>query len=136
MEKTLAFIKPEAVCNNNSGKIIDSIENAGFQVAALKMVRLSVEQAQKFYEIHKEKAFFDDLVNNISCGSIIAMVLAKENAVEDFRKLIKNPAAAEEGTLRKLYGESIEKNGIHGADSIENANTEIGFFFNKLEIIE
>lgn len=138
MEKTLAFIKPEAVCDNNSGKIINDIENAGFQISALKMVRLSVEQAQKFYEIHKEKAFFDDLVNNISCGSIIAMVLTKENAVEDFRKIMgaANPAAAEEGTLRKLYGESIEKNGIHGADSLENANTEIGFFFNKLEIID
>lgn len=129
------MIKPDAFEANNSGAIIKIIEEAGFSIKAAKLTRLSAERAGQFYEVHKERPFYNDLVSYMSSGPIIAMVLDKTNAVEDFRKLIgaTNPAEAADGTIRKLFAKSIEANAIHGSDSDENAEIEAGFFFSKLE---
>ena len=133
--KTFTMIKPDAFEANNSGAIIKIIEEAGFSIKAAKLTRLSAERAGQFYEVHKERPFYNDLVSYMSSGPIIAMVLDKTNAVEDFRKLIgaTNPAEAADGTIRKLFAKSIEANAIHGSDSDENAEIEAGFFFSKLE---
>ena len=130
------MIKPDAFCAGKTGAIIKMIEEAGFIIKAAKLYRFSKEDAGKFYEIHKERPFFNDLINYISSGSIVAMVLEKDHAVEDFRKLIgaTDPAKAEEGTIRKLFAQSIEANAIHGSDSNENAKIEADFFFSQLEI--
>ena len=136
MEKTLSMIKPEAVGRGLSGKIIAAIEESGLKVVAQKMLRLSREQAARFYAVHQNKAFFDELIENITAGPVIVQVLAGENAIEEYRRLMGNPAAAEEGTLRRLYGVSIEKNAVHGSDGPETAEREIAFFFNRLEILE
>ena len=129
------MIKPDAFEANYSGAIIKIIEEAGFQIKAAKLTKLSTERAGQFYEIHKERPFYDNLINYMSSGPIVAMVLEKENAVEDFRRLIgaTNPAEAAEGTIRKLFATSIEANAIHGSDSDENAEIEAGFFFSKTE---
>ena len=133
--KTFTMIKPDAFEANNSGAIIKIIEQAGFSIKAAKLTRLSAERAGQFYEVHKERPFYNDLVSYMSSGPIIAMVLEKENAVEDFRKLIgaTNPAEAEEGTIRNLFAKSIAANAIHGSDSDENAEIETSFFFSRLE---
>ncbi len=138
MEKTLSMIKPEAVSRGLSGKIISGIEENGLKIIAQKMLRLSCEQAARFYAVHQNKAFFEELVENITAGPVIVQVLSGENAIEAYRRLMgnTNPAAADEGTLRRLYGVSIEKNGVHGSDSPETAEREIAFFFNQLEILE
>ncbi len=130
------MIKPDAFSDGNSGSIIKMIEEAGFQLKAMKLTRLSERKASQFYAIHKERPFFNDLVKYMSSGPIIAIVLEKGNAVEDFRKLIgaTNPADAAEGTIRKLFAKSIEANAIHGSDSDENAKIESSFFFSNLEI--
>ncbi|MCS7029083.1 MAG: nucleoside-diphosphate kinase [Bacteroidia bacterium] len=135
--RTLSIIKPDAVSAGNAGKIIDEILQAGFKIVAMKLVRLSTEQAAKFYEVHKERPFYKDLVNFMSSGPIIPMILEKENAVADFRKLIgaTNPAQAEEGTIRKKYATNVERNAIHGSDSDENALIESRFFFASIEEI-
>jgi nucleoside-diphosphate kinase len=135
--KTLAIIKPDAVANGYVGKIIDHIINARFQIKAIKQVRLSPTQAGHFYLVHKERPFYNDLVNFMCSGPVIPMLLEKENAVEDFRKLIgaTDPSKAEEGTIRKLYARSIEANAIHGSDSDENASIEAAFFFCTLETL-
>ena len=132
---TFTMIKPDAFEENNSGAIIKIIEEAGFSIKAAKLTRLSAERAGQFYEVHKERPFYNDLINYMSSGPIIAMVLEKDNAVEDFRRLIgaTNPADAEEGTVRKLFAKSIEANAIHGSDSDENAEIEACFFFSKTE---
>lgn len=132
---TYSMIKPDALVDGFSGKILAQIEGAGFKIKALKMTRLSPEKAGEFYAIHRERPFFEDLKRVMSAGPIIAMVLEKENAVADFRKLIgaTNPANAEEGTIRKLYARSLESNAIHGSDSDENAQIESSFFFSVLE---
>ncbi len=132
---TYTMIKPDAVAGGHAGAILKQIEDAGFEIVALKMTRLSMEQAAQFYEIHTGKPFFEILVNFMSSGKIIAAVLKKENAVTDFRTLIgnTNPAKAEEGTVRKLYARSTENNAIHGSDSDENALIEAGFFFSNFE---
>lgn len=129
--RTLTIIKPDAVSAGNAGNIINDIIKAGFRIVAMKLVRLTPEQAGKFYEVHKERPFYKDLVAFMSSGPIIPMILEKENAVADFRKLIgaTNPANAEEGTIRKKYATDVEKNAIHGSDSDENANIESRFFF-------
>lgn len=129
------MIKPDAFAAGNSGAIIKMIEEAGFKINAMKLTRLSAEKAGQFYEVHKERPFYKDLVNYMSSGAIIAMILEKDNAVEDFRKLIgaTNPAEAAEGTIRKLFAKSIEANAIHGSDSDENAAIEGSFFFSNLE---
>ncbi len=133
---TLTIIKPDATAKGFSGKIIDHIIGAGFKVKAMKMVYLDQRTAGGFYEVHKERPFFNDLVAFMTSGPCIPMVLEKDNAVVDFRKLIgaTNPAQAEKGTIRKLYAESIEKNAIHGSDSDENALREAHYFFSDLEI--
>ena len=133
---TLTIIKPDATAKGFSGKIIDHILEAGFKVKAMKMVYLDQRTAGGFYEVHKERPFFNDLVAFMTSGPCIPMVLEKANAVTDFRTLIgaTNPEQAEDGTIRKLYAESIEKNAIHGSDSDENALREAHYFFSDLEI--
>lgn len=132
---TFTMIKPDAFEAGNSGAIIKIIEEAGFTIKGAKLTKLSAERAGQFYEIHKERPFYNDLVAYMSSGPIIAMVLEKDNAVEDFRKLIgaTNPAEAAEGTIRKLFAKSIEANAVHGSDSDENAAIEAGFFFSRTE---
>ncbi|HLP34000.1 MAG TPA: nucleoside-diphosphate kinase [Bacteroidia bacterium] len=132
---TFTMIKPDAVANGHIGKILDKITEAGFSIVAMKYTRLSEETAGKFYDIHRERPFFKDLVGFMSSGPIVAAVLQKDNAVEDFRKLIgaTDPKKAEPGTIRNLFAESIEANAVHGSDSDENAAIEAGFFFNQFE---
>jgi nucleoside-diphosphate kinase len=132
---TFTMIKPDAVAAGNAGAILQQIEEAGFEIVALKMIRLSIEQAGQFYDIHSDKPFYDFLVNFMSSGKIVAAVLKKNDAVTGFRTLIgnTNPAKAEEGTIRKLYAQSIEHNAIHGSDSDENALIEASFFFSNFE---
>jgi nucleoside-diphosphate kinase len=129
--KTFTMIKPDAFAAGNSGNIIAMIEKAGFRIVAAKVTKLTAETAGKFYEVHKERPFYADLCKYMSSGTIIAVILEKENAVADFRKLIgaTNPANAEDGTIRKLYAKSIEANAVHGSDSDENAAIEGSFFF-------
>lgn len=134
---TLTMVKPDAVSKNYTGKIIDKILQGGFSIKAMKLLHLSKQQAQQFYLVHKDRPFYDDLTDFMSSGPIVAAILEKDNAVEDFRKLIgaTNPAEAEEGTIRKLFAESIQNNAVHGSDSDENARIEAGFFFSELERI-
>jgi nucleoside-diphosphate kinase len=123
------------VANGHTGKIIDQIIEAGFTIRAMKYTKLSVETAGAFYNIHKERPFFGDLVSFMTSGTIVAAVLEKENAVADFRTLIgaTDPKKAEEGTIRNRFAESIEANAVHGSDSDENAANEASFFFNMFE---
>ena len=134
--RTFTMIKPDAVSDGFSGPIIQQIEEAGFKIIALKKVKLSPEEASKFYEIHKERPFFQSLCDYMSSNDIIPMVLEKENAMEDFRTLIgaTNPANAAEGTIRQRFAKSIEANAIHGSDSDENAALEAAFFFSEKEL--
>ena len=129
------MIKPDAVGANNTGAIMKMIEEAGFRIIAMKKTRLSGERAGQFYAIHKERPFFKDLCEYMSSGEIIPMILEKDNAVEDFRKLIgaTDPKKAAPGTIRNLFAKSIEANAIHGSDSDENAAIEGNFFFSALE---
>ncbi|WP_185866174.1 nucleoside-diphosphate kinase [Blattabacterium cuenoti] len=133
---TLSIIKPDAVKKGQSISILSRIVFAGFQIIALKMTELSKKSAIRFYEEHKEKYFFDSLVEFMSSGPIISFILEKENAVRDFRILIgnTNPINAEKGTIRNLYATSLEKNAIHGSDSEKNAFKECQFFFSSREI--
>jgi nucleoside-diphosphate kinase len=123
------------VANGHTGKIIDQIIEAGFTIRAMKYTKLSVETAGAFYNVHKERPFFGDLVSFMTSGTIVAAVLEKENAVADFRTLIgaTDPKKAEEGTIRNRFAESIEANAVHGSDSDENAANEASFFFNMFE---
>lgn len=129
--RTFTMIKPDAVQDNHIGAITQMIEEGGFRVVAMKKTLLTPERAGKFYEVHQERPFYADLVKYMSSGPIVAMILEKENAVVDFRKLIgaTNPAQAEEGTIRKKYAKSMEANAVHGSDSDENARIEGDFFF-------
>lgn len=133
---TFTMIKPDAVSAGHSGKIIDMIIGAGFKVKAMKLTKLSTEKAEEFYAIHKEKGFFGDLIKFMTEGPIVAAVLEKDNAVEDFRTLIgaTNPANAADGTVRKLFATNIERNAIHGSDSDENAKIESFFHFAGVEM--
>jgi nucleoside-diphosphate kinase len=134
-KRTFTMIKPDAVSAGNSGAITKMIEEAGFKIIAIKKTKLSPELAGKFYEIHKERSFYGELCAYMSSGAIIPMILEKDNAVEDFRKLIgaTDPKKAEKGTIRNLFATSIEANAIHGSDSDENAAIEGNFFFSHLE---
>ncbi len=136
--KTLAILKPDCVRKNLIGQVITKINEAGFKIKAINMVRLTDESAGGFYEIHKERPFFNDLLTYMTSGPVVPIALEKENAVEDFRKLIgaTNPENAEEGTIRKMYAESIEQNIVHGSDSDENAAIEISHFFSRKELLE
>ncbi|MFZ9694853.1 MAG: nucleoside-diphosphate kinase [Chitinophagaceae bacterium] len=133
--KTFTMIKPDAFRNGHSGAILDRIIKEGFKIKALKMLKLSKEKAGEFYAVHKERPFYGELVDFMSSGPIIAAILEKENAVEDFRKLIgaTNPANAEEGTIRKMFATSVGENAVHGSDSDENAAIEGSFMFSGLE---
>ncbi len=133
--RTFTMIKPDATKNGSTGGILQMINEAGFRIVAMKMIHLNSEKAGAFYEVHKERPFYGELVEFMSRGPITAAILEKENAVEDFRKLIgaTNPAQAEEGTIRKKYATSIGENAVHGSDSDENAKIEGDFFFSMLE---
>ena len=133
--RTFTMIKPDAFKNGHSGAIIDRIIKEGFKIKAMKMLKLSPEKAGEFYAVHRERPFFGELVEFMSSGPIVAAILEKENAVEDFRKLIgaTNPANAEPGTIRKLYAASVGENAIHGSDSDANAKIEGDFMFSGLE---
>jgi nucleoside-diphosphate kinase len=133
--RTFTMIKPDAFGVGNAGAILKMIEEAGFKLVAAKVTHLSKGDAEKFYEVHKERPFYNDLTSYMSGGPIMAAILEKENAVADFRKLIgaTNPTEAEEGTIRKIYATSIEANAVHGSDSDENAAIEGSFFFSKRE---
>lgn len=133
--RTFSMIKPDAVQAGNIGAILAMIEKAGFRIVAMRMTKLSKARAGQFYEVHKERPFYDDLCTYMSSGHIVALILEKENAVADFRKLIgaTDPAKAEEGTIRKMFAKSIEANAVHGSDSDENAAIEGNFFFSKMQ---
>jgi len=133
--RTFTMIKPDAFKKGHSGAILDRIIKEGFGIKALKMLNLSKEKAGEFYAIHRERPFYGELVEFMSSGPIIAAILEKDNAVESFRKLIgaTNPAAADEGTIRKLFASSVGENAIHGSDSDANAAIESAFFFSGLE---
>ncbi len=132
---TFTMIKPTAFKNNHTGAILKMINEAGFIIKAMKLTKLTPELAGEFYAIHKERPFYDSLVEFMSSGSIVAALLEKENAVEDYRTLIgaTNPENAAEGTVRKLYATNLQQNAVHGSDSDENANLEADFFFSKTE---
>ncbi len=136
MAITFSMIKPDAYADGHSGAIFQMIEKAGFKIKALKLTYLSEEVAGKFYEVHKERPFYNDLKKYMSKGPIMAFVIEKNDAVADYRKLIgaTNPAQAEEGTIRKLFAKSLEANAVHGSDSDENALLEASFFFAKTEM--
>jgi nucleoside-diphosphate kinase len=136
--RTFTMIKPDAIENGHMGAIINHIIKAGFKIVALKYTRLTKEEAGKFYEIHKERPFYGELVAYMSSGPIVAAILEKDNAVEEFRKAIgaTDPTKADEGTIRKLYAKSIAANAVHGSDSDENAQIEGSFYFSKREICE
>jgi nucleoside-diphosphate kinase len=134
--RTFTMLKPDAIENGYMGKIIDMIIGAGFEIKALKYTKLSVEQAKEFYAVHAERPFYGELVEYMSSGPIVAAILEKDNAVEDFRKLIgsTDPAEAAEGTIRKAYAENKGRNAVHGSDSDENAEIEGKFHFAANEV--
>lgn len=135
--RTFTMIKPDAMKNGHAGAILDRIIKEGFRIVALKQTRLSEEKAGEFYDIHRSRPFFGELVSFMSSGPIIAAILEKDNAVADFRKLIgaTDPSKADAGTIRKLFAASVGENAVHGSDSDENAKIEGDFFFSGLERI-
>jgi nucleoside-diphosphate kinase len=136
-ERTLAILKPDCVRKQLVGTVIERIEEAGFTIRALKMVQLTETQAEGFYTVHRERPFFDELVAFMTSGPCIPLVLAKENAVADFRALIgaTDPADAEEGTVRSDFADSVEQNIVHGSDSVANGKKEVAFFFSESDLI-
>lgn len=136
LEKTLCIIKPDAVKKQVIGEIIARLSGAGFKILGFKYLKLTESQAKAFYEIHKERPFYADLVAYMTSGPVVPVALEKENAVEDYRTLIgsTDPLKADEGTIRKLYGTSIEANAVHGSDSAENGIKEVAFFFSRAEL--
>ena len=137
MQMTLAILKPDSVEAGNAGNILALLEREGFKIRGIKMLRLSQTQAQAFYEVHKERPFYGSLVEFMTSGPVIPVALEREDAVSHLRKTMgaTDVAKAEEGTVRKLYGTSIERNAIHGSDSPENAAIELSFFFSRAELI-
>ena len=133
--RTFTMIKPDATGKGHTGAILDQMIKAGFSIKAMKWIKLSADQAGAFYEVHKARPFYGELVEFMSSGPIVAAILEKENAVTDFRKLIgaTDPAKADEGTIRKLFAASVGENAVHGSDSDENAEIEGNFFFSALE---
>ncbi len=138
IQKTLSIIKPDAMKLKYSGKIIDFIEDKGFTIIAQKKIVLTKSQAQSFYTVHKDRPFFNELVDFMISGPILVQIIEAQNAVSFYREIMgsTNPDEAEEGTIRKLYGTDIQCNAVHGSDSMENANIETSFFFSKLETIK
>lgn len=137
MEYTFSIIKPDAVARNLTGKINTKFEDAGLKIVAQKMVQLTLKQAEEFYAVHKERPFFNSLVEFMISGPVVLQVLKGENAVAKNREIMgaTNPAEADEGTIRKEFAESIEANSVHGSDSLENAKIEIAYFFAGSELI-
>ncbi len=137
MNTTLTIIKPDAVAAGNAGNILSHLEREGFEILALKRMMLTKEQAQGFYAVHRERPFYDSLVEFMTSGPVIPAVLRGQDAVPALRKVMgaTNPEDADDGTIRKLYASSIEKNAIHGSDSAENAEIEKQFFFSRAELI-
>jgi nucleoside-diphosphate kinase len=133
--RTFTMLKPDAVANGYIGGILKMINEAGFRIVAMKYTQLTKDAAGKFYEVHKERPFYGELVDYMSSGPIVAAILEKDNAVADFRTLIgaTDPSKADEGTIRKIYAKSIAANAVHGSDSDENAQIEGDFYFSKLE---
>jgi nucleoside-diphosphate kinase len=138
MEKTFSILKPDTVSARKAGSVLNEIEKAGFRICAMKMLHLTPAQAQGFYYVHKERPFFGSLVKFMTEGPVIVMALEADNAIEKLRKLMgaTDPAKAEPGTIRKQFGANIERNAIHGSDGPETAAFEIGYFFNRLEILD
>ncbi|MBD3275535.1 MAG: nucleoside-diphosphate kinase [Candidatus Marinimicrobia bacterium] len=138
MARTLAIIKPDAIRNKYQGKIIDHLLDKGLKIVAAELTELTTRDAEKFYEVHKEKPFYRELVEFMTSGPCMPMVLEHENAVSYFREVIgaTNPEEADEGTVRKLYAESLQNNAIHGSDSPENARKEISFFFSDRDMVQ
>ena len=138
IENTLSIIKPDATKRNLTGAINAKLEQAGLKIIAQKRLQLSKQMAQKFYEIHKDRPFYNDLVDFMISGPVVVQVLAGENAVKLNREVMgaTNPSEAKEGTIRKEFAVSIEANSVHGSDSLENAKNEISFFFSGIEIVE
>jgi len=136
VEKTLSIIKPDGVRQRDAGKILARIEEAGFKILGLRMIHMTKAHAEGFYAVHRERAFFGSLTDFMSSGPCIVMVLEKESAIEDLRKLMgaTDPAKADEGTIRKEFASSVEANVIHGSDSTESAGIEIPYFFTSLQI--
>jgi nucleoside-diphosphate kinase len=134
-DQTLTIIKPMAVKNNCIGKILNMITGDGFRISAMKMMQLTKEQAQDFYAVHRERPFYNDLVTFMTSGPVVVARLVKDNAVEEYRKLIgaTNPKEADKGTIRELCGSDIQMNAVHGSDSNENAAQEVDFFFSEVE---
>lgn len=132
---TFTMIKPNAVAKGYSGAIMNQIIMGGFRIVAMKMVLLSKAEAEEFYAVHKERPFYGELVSFMSSGPIFAAILEKENAIADYRTLIgnTNPESAEDGTIRKMFAESVQANAVHGSDSDENAAIEADFFFSRIE---
>lgn len=137
IEQTLSIIKPDATRRNLTGKINAKIEEAGLKIVAQKRLQLTKQQAEAFYAVHKERAFFGELVEFMISGPVIVQILEGENAVATYREVMgaTNPANAAEGTIRREFAESIEANSVHGSDSLENAAIESAFFFSKIEIV-
>jgi nucleoside-diphosphate kinase len=137
LERTLSIIKPNAVEKNLSGAILKMIQDAGLKTLAMKMIKLTKEQAEGFYAVHKARPFFNDLTTFMASGPVVVIALEGENAIQRYRDLMgaTNPANAAEGTIRKAYGEDVEKNSVHGSDAPETAAVEIAYFFNQLEIV-
>jgi nucleoside-diphosphate kinase len=137
METTLTILKPDSVAAGNAGNIIAHLQKEGFEIRGIKMLRLSVAQAQAFYEVHKERPFYGSLVEFMTGGPVMPIALARENAVAYLREVMgaTDVAKAAPGTIRNLYGTSIEANAIHGSDSAENAQIETAFFFSRAELI-
>jgi nucleoside-diphosphate kinase len=135
--RTFTMLKPDTVESNNIGNVTQMITDAGFVIKAMKLTQLSKDQAKEFYSVHKERPFYGELVEYMTSGPIVAAVLEKDNAVEDFRNLIgsTDPSEAEEGTIRKKYAESKGRNAVHGSDSDENAQIEAAFHFNKEDLV-
>ena len=137
IERTLSIIKPDATKRNITGSINMIIEKSGLKIIAQKRIKLNKEQAEKFYSIHKDKSFFNDLIDYMTSEPVIVQVLSGDNAVENYRKVMgaTNPENAEEGTIRKLHALNVQENSVHGSDSLENAKKEISFFFKSEEIL-
>lgn len=137
MEQTLALIKPDAVAMNASGEIIKRLQADGFKIKAMKMLRLSLDMSEEFYDVHRGRHFYNDLNSFMVSGPIVALVLERENAIKAWRDLMgaTDYREAAEGTIRKAFGSAIEKNAVHGSDSPETAAREISFFFSKMEMV-
>ena len=136
-ERTLAIIKPDAVKKKLIGKIVQKIEEEGFEIAAMKLLHLSKEEAEGFYVVHKDKPFYDSLTDFMSSGPIVVMILEREEAINNWRRVMgaTDPAKADPGTIRKEFATSIESNAIHGSDAPETARFEIGYFFPGVELL-